>query len=360
MKNVFLLITVFTIIVIFTLPSCHSDGYVINGKINTRDLDGSKVFLRTENPAVSDSTVIEGGSFTFSGQTDGILRAAITLEDNVFRFTLVNDKIRIDVNNENWDANNVHYSKSKADQNIKKYFKENETLFYEPFKQLISLEVAARGVVEEEIAIRQKKEDFIHSYIDLLTEEYRKSNNREGLSVIVRDLTGLFGTREYPEKIKELYTLMPENEKNTFSDHRIQNYFNLLTHLTLGQPVDFNFTDYNGSAGKVSDYKGKLVLIEFWATWCGPCLAQFPIMEKISAYEDKIKIITISIDDNIDQWKAKIPELNTSWVKIHYKQDIDLKKHFFINGVPDNLLLSQEGEILRKKANLYDILAIFE
>jgi thiol-disulfide isomerase/thioredoxin len=233
-------------------------------------------------------------------------------------------------------------------------------LFYEPFKQLLSLEGAARDAPEEMNAVQHSKDNLIYSYIDLLIEEYGKFDDREGLSVIVRDLTGLFGTREHPEKIRELYVFMPEKEKNTFSDKYIQDFFNQHVHLALGQPVDFNFTDFNGFAGKVSDYNGKLVLIEFWATWCGPCLAQFPIKERISAHADKIKIITVSIDNNINQWKAKAAELNTSWVNIHYMQDIDLKKHFFVNGVPDNLLLSHDGKILRKKANLNDILAILE
>ena len=361
MKSKYFYIMVVTTIVTYTLSSCHSEGYVINGKINTKDLDGSKLFLRTENPAVSDSTVIENGTFTFRGQTDDILQAVIMLSDEkIIRFVLVDDKVRIGVNNEDWTVSDVHYRKSRAAENIKKYFTENETLFYEPFKQLLSLEMEARGVPEEENAIRHRIDNFVHSYIDLLIEEYEKSDSREGLSVIVRDLTGLFGTREHPEKIKDLYALMPEKEKNTYSDQHIQNYFNRHAHITLGQPVDFNYTDFNGSTGKVSDYKGKLVLIEFWATWCGPCLAMFPMIEKISAHADKIKIITISIDDNIDQWKAKIPDLDTSWVKIHYRQDIDLKKHFFISGVPDNLLLSQDGKILRKKVGLGEVLAILE
>jgi len=341
----------------FLFFSCNSEGYVINGKVNTKDLDGNKVFLRTENPAVSDSTVIENGSFTFRGQTDGVLRAAIMIEDKVVQFIFVNDKISIEINNED---HNVNYKTSKASEHINKYFEENTTLFYEPFKQLIALEVQAQGFPEKENAIQQRKDSLIYSYINSLTEEYGKSNNREGLSIIVRDLTGLFGAREHPEKIKELYALMPENEKNTYVDQRIQNYFNQVAHLALGQLVDFNFTDYNDSAGKVSDYKGKLVLIDFWATWCGPCLSQFPMMEKISAHSDKIKIITVSIDDNIEQWKAKIPDLDASWVNIHYRQDIDLKKHFFISGIPDNILLSQDGKILRKKINLADIVAMLE
>ena len=360
-KSDYFCTTVVTIIVAFTLSSCHSDGYVINGKINTKDLNGSKVFLQTENPAVLDSTVIENGSFNFQGRTNGVLRAAITIGDKRLPFFLVNDKIRIEVNNEEWTVSNVHYRKSKASDNVNKYFEENTMLFYEPYKQLLSLEMEAKGVPEDENVIRQRKDSLIYSYIESLTDEYGKSGNREGLSIIVEDLTGLFGTREHPEKIKELYALIPENEKNTYYDQQIQTFFNQSAYIALGQSVDFNFTDGNGYAGKVSDYKGKLVLIEFWATWCSPCLAQFPIMEKISAHTDKIKIITVSIDDNIDQWKAKILELNTSWVNIHYQQEeIDLKKYFYINGVPDNLLLSQDGKILRKKANLGDIITILE
>ena len=354
-------LAVFVIIAGIAATSCrHSDGYIIKGKINTKELEGRKVFLGTENSAVLDSTAVENGCFTFLGQTEGVLQAAIVIDDKIVRFFLVNDEIRIEVNNEDPDVSDVHYKKSKAAKHIKKYFEENTMLFYEPFKQLISLEVEARGIMDKENAVRKSKDSLIYSYINSLIDEYGKSNNREGLSIIVRDLTVLFGTKEHPEKIEELYALMPENEKNNYSDQHIQNYFNQTTHLALGKPVDFNFIDCNGLSGKVSDYKGKLVLIEFWATWCGPCISQFPTMEKISSCSDKIKIITVSIDDNIDQWKAKIPELDNSWVKIHYKQDIDLKKHFFISGVPDNLLLSQDGKILHKKISLYDIVTMLE
>ena len=363
MKKVFLMI-IPALICGVMLSSCQSggDGYVISGKINTKDLEGSKVFLRTENPAVLDSAIIENSSFNFRGRaTDKILRAAITIENDAFMFILVNDKIVIDINNEDWNMSSLHYRKHKDVGHINKYFEENRILFVEPYMQLGTLEVGARGFPEEINSIQQRKNNLIYSYIGMLIEEYGKPDKREGLSIIVSDLTRLFGIREHPEKLKELYVLMSENEKNNFYDQRIQNFFNQHEHIAIGQSVDFNFMDCNGVEGKISDYKGKFIFIDFWATWCGPCLAIFPTMEQMFApYTDKIKIITVSIDDNIEQWIAKIPDLDTSWVYIHYKQDIDLKKYFFISSIPDNLLLSQDGKILLKKTNFNEVVELLK
>ena len=251
-------------IIAFAMSSCQSggNGYVISGKINTKDLEGSKVFLQTENPAVLDSAVIENSSFTFRGQaTDKILRAAITIGNEAFMFFLVNDRIIIDVNNEDWNMSSLHYKKHKDVGHINKYFEESQSLFVEPYMQLGTLEAEARGFPEEINAVRQRKDNLVYSYIDMLIEEYGKPDKREGLSIIVSDLVRLFGIREHPEKVKELYILMPENEKNNFYDLSIQNFFNKHEHIAIGQAVDFSFTDFNGVEGKISDYKGKFVFL---------------------------------------------------------------------------------------------------
>ena len=346
------------IIAVIAFSSCQSEGYVITGRINTKDLDGSKIFLRTENPNVSDSTIIENGTFSFRGQVEGILQAAVTIGDNAFPFLLVNDRIRIDINNDDWDTSDVQYRQSRAAENISKYFEENRSLFIEPYMELGSLLVNARGVPEKENAARQKIDDLVHSYMDLLVERFANSDNREGLSIIVSDLTRVIAIRDNPDRIKELYVLIPENERMNAHSERAQIFFDQHIRLAVGQPVDFGFTDYRGVAGKVSDYKGKFVLVYFWATWCAPCLVAIPIMEQMfSAYADKIKVITVSIDEDIERWKAKVPDLDTSWTHIHYRQEIDLRRHFFISGVPDNLLLSQDGKILRKRVNPNNILS---
>lgn len=340
--------------------SCSGDGYVIKGSVDTEEWEGQKIFLQTQDPALLDSTMIENGSFAFRGRVDGVLQAVVTIGEKGALFVLVNDAIRIDVNSEEPDSSIVRYRKSKAAEHIENHFEENKALFYEPYKALSSLEAEVMGMPEKINAVRLRQDSLVFSYIDFLVGKYEKPESREGLSVIVRDLTRLFGIREQPEKIRELYELVPENEKNSYLGGVIRTFLDQSTHVALGQPVDFDFTDYDGLPGKVSDYKGKLVLIEFWATWCGPCLAQFPLLEQISAHGDKIKVIMVSIDDDLSRWQAKVPEMDASWVNIHYKQEIDLKKHFFVTGIPDNLLLSPEGEILRKKVIPGDIMSLLE
>jgi len=190
--------------------SCQSNnGYVITGKVNVGYLEGFKVVLTTNT---SSSTVIKNGSFAFRGQTDGIRKAAIMIDDEIIQFFLVNDNIDIEINDEFLRAVNVRYKKSKVVENVDKYFEENSRLFYEPFKQLYDNQ--------------QRKDSLVCAYLDFLIEKYKKSDNNEGLSMIIDDLTDLFGTKEYPEKLKELYVLMPDSEKNNVFDQNIQAYFN--------------------------------------------------------------------------------------------------------------------------------------
>jgi hypothetical protein len=122
MKIKYFYLTAAAIIMIFALSSCHSDGYMIAGKIDTDNLEGRKIVLLTENSDFSDSTVIKNNSFTFRGKTDRILNAAISFEDKIVRFYLVNDKIVIDINNENSDKSSVRYKKSKVTEHINKHF----------------------------------------------------------------------------------------------------------------------------------------------------------------------------------------------------------------------------------------------
>lgn len=126
--------------------------------------------------------------------------------------------------------------------------------------------------------------------------------------------------------------------------------------LAKGQPApDFTMKDKEGNAYRLSDFKGKVLYIDVWATWCGPCCAEIPFMEK--RYEQfknnkNIVFISISVDDNKTAWKKKIEKDKTAWKQFIVDGGFksDLCKNYGIRAIPRFLLIDQKGKIISVKA----------
>ncbi|MCG8582106.1 MAG: TlpA family protein disulfide reductase [Bacteroidales bacterium] len=119
---------------------------------------------------------------------------------------------------------------------------------------------------------------------------------------------------------------------------------------------DFTYTDINGQEISLSDFRGKLVYIDLWATWCGPCMDGIPHFKKVrDHYKDKnIAFIGISLDENVKSWEKVVKENKDGLfdgVQIctgSYKCDIS--KYFVLNGIPQYVLLDEEGRLIKKNA----------
>lgn len=135
----------------------------------------------------------------------------------------------------------------------------------------------------------------------------------------------------------------------------------LIQRLTIGQPaIDFVQTNEKGELVSLADFKGKFVLIDFWASWCGPCRAEYPYLKK--AYEKykgkNFEIIGISLDDKENHWQNAIKTNAFEWVQLS-----DLKgrnnaiaKAYGIAAIPQSFLLDMEGRIIAKNLRGDDLL----
>jgi len=132
---------------------------------------------------------------------------------------------------------------------------------------------------------------------------------------------------------------------------------NLRKELTGIQSPSFEgYENYKGGTSSLSDFKGKYVYVDVWATWCGPCKAEIPSLKKVEeAYHDKnIEFLSISVDDikDKDAWKEMIAEKEMGGVQLF--ADNSWKSKFVtdykINGIPRFILIGPDGNVITPDA----------
>ena len=116
--------------------------------------------------------------------------------------------------------------------------------------------------------------------------------------------------------------------------------------------TDIQLPDTNGKMRKLSDYvgKGKYVLIDFWASWCGPCRREMPNVKKLyDAYKSKgFDIVGLSLDQDKAAWLAAIKKLDLPW---HHLSDLKYwdslaASTYGINSIPATLLIGPDGKVI--------------
>jgi peroxiredoxin len=115
---------------------------------------------------------------------------------------------------------------------------------------------------------------------------------------------------------------------------------------------DFEEKDLDGKALSLSQYKGKVVLVDFWATWCGPCVGELPnVLQTYKKYHDKgFEIVGISLDRSEDSLKKFIKEKEMTWRQYFDGKgwQTKLAEKYGINSIPATYLLDTEGKIIAK------------
>lgn len=118
------------------------------------------------------------------------------------------------------------------------------------------------------------------------------------------------------------------------------------------KPANFNFTFKNldGKDVALSSYKGKVVLLNFWATWCGPCKAEIPaFVELQQQYGDKLAIVGFSVDDTAEQAKAFADQYKINYPILLGEGREELQDAYGpIWGIPASFLISKDGLVCRK------------
>lgn len=120
------------------------------------------------------------------------------------------------------------------------------------------------------------------------------------------------------------------------------------------ESMDFEFVDTAGKLWKLSDFKGKAVYVDFWATWCIPCCLQIPHMKTLVAkyaHDPRIEFISVSFDENREDWKSMLATDMPSWPQYCALDTGDsIMKDYGFRAIPRFMLFDKEGRIVSANA----------
>lgn len=311
-------------------------------------------------PVILDSTFLKDkGAFTLKGRAneESIYRLVI---ENGPEVVLINDndklKVNLDINN----YRNYTIEGSPASESLHKLFEDyrsKDSAILTTFKRIDSIK-SIPGQDSSAEALRTKNDQEIAGLNNMLKSFINNATSSSAtlyaLGIASQTIPGEelksmadASAKKFPEnaglaKIKSMLAVKAP-------DHAANNSDNSYPLLNKPAP-DLTMNDVNGKPVSISDFKGKYVLVDFWASWCGPCRQENPnVVAAYNRFKGKnFTILGVSLDEDKANWQKAIAQDNLSWNHMS-----DLKqwesaavKTYGIDGIPFNVLIDPAGKII--------------
>lgn len=154
-----------------------------------------------------------------------------------------------------------------------------------------------------------------------------------------------------PEVFAVYQALCTDAEAVKMNQDRLNTYMN---HFKIRNGImapDFEMIDVNGNRMRLSDFQGKMVYIDVWATWCAPCRAEIPHVGKLREHfvnDPRIEFISISVDTQTKKWAKMVQEENLPWKQfiVEGGTNSDFYKGYAIEFIPRFMLIGKDGKIV--------------
>lgn len=330
------------------LSSCSSNKYVVNG-----DLEGltGTVYLFDEEENVVDSAAVANGAFRFTGKADTptvrILRDAPD-QDATFSAMLILEPGTITVSD---DAQNPYRKRVTGTPS-----NDASAAYSDTANALIS-EFRNPQTTEE------RREAIMEEYDQLGNATLAQNrDNYFGALLLAQQLAYEFTGQELLDQIA-LFT--PAIQQSEVLVKLTQNAEQRLK-TDVGQPyIDVVQPDPSGKEislkSVVENPANKYVLLDFWASWCGPCMQELPYLKQTyDKFHGKgFEIFAVSFDKDREAWLGAIEHNGMNWIQVSLLAGFDNQaaKDYAVQGIPSNFLIDSQGKIVAKNLRgeaLYD------
>ena len=197
-----------------------------------------------------------------------------------------------------------------------------------------------------------KAVEMMKKAVDERIKNFVDSNNN---SLAITYVIGDFIAREYPfEDVERYYNNLTPEVKASYPGQLLKEKMTSLRSINVGGIApDIDLVAPDGKHVKLSSLRGKYVLLDFWASWCGPCLREVPNVKKVyDKFHDKgFEILSVSLDDKKDNWVNAIEKNDLDWGHVSSLKgwSCPVAKLYNVSGVPAMLLIDKEGKIVATK-----------
>ena len=133
---------------------------------------------------------------------------------------------------------------------------------------------------------------------------------------------------------------------NTYANETL-NIKNLIINKELKEYTNLTVLDDQNNQINLSDYKGNILLLNFWATWCAPCKEEMPSLDLLKSNKDldNLKIFPVNVgQDNVEKAKKFFDDMNIKNLNLYFDENINLTKKFALRGIPTSILLNKNGK----------------
>ena len=344
------------------LVACGKDSYRIKGQIEGVD-DGTLITLSVldyDGLADLDSVVVKGGKFSFKGTIDTAEVAVLTYElDETIRgcqFYLERGNIEVLIDAE---TGSQHLAGTPNNNAFQKFYDDTEVFEDEAneIEDKIRMTLATQGDASE---LYRQMGELQDRFVALLAQSIEENADKVyGYQQLMENYS-MFE----PEEVMGLLEKLAPTFGQDFIFNQLTAMINAQLSTSLGHPyLDFEAPildkkyAFEGKA-KLSDYvaKNKVVLLDFWASWCTPCINEIPNLKAAyKKFKSKgFEIVSVSVDDGTDEWIKAVKDNGMNWIQLWNGEDMQNSAAvmYSITAIPATFLIDSEGTIIGR--NLRD------
>ncbi|GAB3920111.1 TlpA disulfide reductase family protein [Mucilaginibacter myungsuensis] len=339
------------------IASCgDKDNFHINGELQNPG-EVKKVYLLEADSArvnVVDSTNLsEDGKFSFKRPSLFANLYKLRIGNAVFDMIAENGddiKFKTDLKDE---KHAYEISGSKESEKIQEFNKINSSFGAKLEKISTDYQAAAEKVGgESDSLINIYKPQFM-ALMDEQSKEILKFVNENKTSLAAFYAATSLNPTRYE---KELVTYADDIKDEFKTNKGVQSFIKqmeLIKPISVGHKApDFEIPGLNNKPLKLSDYKGKYVLIDFWASWCAPCRAEMPnVVKQYNKFKSKgLEVIGVSLDKEKAPWEASVKTMNMTWPQGSELLEWEgpTSRAYMVQAIPANFLLDPQGNIVAK------------